>query len=303
MCEASDATELIRQLESDYKRDHYDGLQQSLGSITQNHIGSGTFNLSRHATDRWVAHDHYVKGLIDYVVSSLPSRRGTIHRSDLRRAMGSLVESQYNRVKGDVLQTLINAGLSDPNILRQYESQIERSIEKAKGDIDHKLQALVPSPAPVETGAQEPPSGTRFDRLKHKAMNNRLLAGVAVIGVGIIFLGGIFAAFQSIKDFLWSDKQSTSIQKETTPTATDPNSILQDGSMVGRVVGKVEREDNTAVFQMLVETSELDEQSPFTYKGTIYRITTIGKRSGTHISNIYGMNRDAKSDVICEVLR
>ncbi len=311
MCKAPDARQLIEQLKNDYERGHYENLQQSLGLISQDHISRGLVNSTTHATARWAAHDGYVRELIEHLLNSLEDKGKTIHRSGLRRTMLSLVESEYNRVKGDVLQTLINAGQHDPNIMRQYESKVDRSIQEAKAEIDRRLsphEALKNRTNVITSeGAETQDSTTLVDRYKRKAMNNPVLAILVVASAGVVFLAAVFADITTIKNSVWPSPitgvESQPPQPGTAKDATDPNSILQDGSVVGRAVGRVERKDSKVLFQRLVETPELDEQSPFVYRDTTYRIITIGKRSVIEISDIYGMNKDVKSDVVCEVLQ
>jgi hypothetical protein len=311
MCKPPDARELIERLKNDYKREHYQNLQRSLGAITQDYISRGLANSTAHATDRWAAHDRYVRGLREYTLSSVRNEGGNVNRGDLRRTMLSLVESEYNRVKGDVLQTLISAGLSDPSVRGQYESTVEQSIQKATFEINRELSPheALQNRTHVTTSerAESSDAATLVDGWKQKALNNRVLAVCIAAGLVVIFVAAVVTGINTIRDFIRPSPiatvKSQPPQRGAVKEATDPNGILQNGSVVGTVVGKVERKDSRVVFQMLAETSHLDEQSPFVYKGTTYQITTIGKRSGTHISNIYGMNRDVKSDVICEVLR
>ena len=194
---------------------------------------------------------------------------------------------------------------------RRNDSTFQQSIEKATVETNRQLsphEALQNRTHLITFGRAESPDGaTLVERYKQKALNNRVLAILVVVGLVVIFLGAVVTGIKNIRDFIRPSPITTvkcqPPQRGTVKEDTDPNGILQDGTVVGRVVVELERKDSSVLFQILVETSELDEQLPFAYKGTTYRITTIGTKSITHISNTYGMNRDVKSDVICEVLR
>lgn len=56
----------------------------------------------------------------------------------------------------------------------------------------------------------------------------------------------------------------------------DPNSIYQDGKVVGNVTGKVTIGDDSVVFEAVTDTSELDLEAPFEYRREKLKIISFG---------------------------
>ncbi len=93
--------------------------------------------------------------------------------------------------------------------------------------------------------------------------------------------------------------------RETAPkkdviATRDPGKIYQNGLPVGNVIGSVRKVDDTTVFEMISETSDLKRDAPFEFRRERLQIIRVGRVSGVDISNLTGSHEAVLRDVVCK---
>lgn len=81
----------------------------------------------------------------------------------------------------------------------------------------------------------------------------------------------------------------------------DPKKIYQNGKEVGDVTGEVKTIDNFFTFQQVSNTTELNRNLPFEYKGKTLKIVKVGPDIKIKMGPPMRMN--VLEDVICEKVR
>ncbi len=105
----------------------------------------------------------------------------------------------------------------------------------------------------LEIQEQEAPSETLLARCKRKAMNRPWIVAVFLCGLVIVFFNQVLDGIRGIRSFFWPSSTAEVVlpapAKRFPIYVIDPNSMLQNGRVVGKAVGKVERKGDVAALR------------------------------------------------------
>jgi hypothetical protein len=126
------------------------------------------------------------------------------------------------------------------------------------------------------------------------------IVGLITIIVGIVDRRNADAAVKGLKDSI--DKLTKPVAENTSP-ARDPDTLYQNGNVVGKVAGaRISLNDSKVYFEQVEDAGNLDTKKNFEYRDYVLRFVRADSFVGLLVQAPGGVKNSVYQRVVCEIV-
>lgn len=219
------STNIVELLKKDYLLRTEDNLKQKIAEIAQDFTSRHLANTTSCINAQLQVHFEYNNKLIDHIIESLKQNHAATPLDKFKDKLLTVVDEQYKKLFSFANSRLVNAGLAQPSMFKEYEREINNKKQKAKQTVEATcaiFEKQKAAPEDKRDGKKEYEGRTiRVPKPWYKKIWVKIIGGLGVL----VLITTLLLNLKAIKEWFYSPRIETSTPIETQLSLTNENKL------------------------------------------------------------------------------
>jgi hypothetical protein len=219
------STNIVELLKKDYLLKTEDNLKQKIAKIAQDFTSRHLANTTACINAQLQVHFEYNNKLIDHIIESLKQNHAATPLDKFKDKLLTVVDEQYKKLPSFANSRLVDAGLAQLSMFKEYEREINNKKQKAKQTVEATcaiFEKQKAAPEDKRDGKKEYEGRTiRVPKPWYKKIWVKIIGGLGVL----VLITTLLLNLKSIKEWFYSPRIETSTPIEMQLSLTKENKL------------------------------------------------------------------------------